>query len=236
MFYLDLDEVARLVALRWLSHRPWSLRTFLPSDHLALEAHASDVESLAERVRQFVSKRTGMSLDGPVRLLTQLRQFGYYFSPLNLFYCFDRGGGVQAVVAEVGNTPWREQHLYVLWEGNRSDVAGEARHAYAHGKEFHVSPFMPMQVEYQWRIGLPGESLDVSIANRTLLGEKLFDASMRLSRRSLSGAHLWRHALRFPWATVQIITAIYWQAAKLWCKQCPYYPHPQQAATSIVQK
>ena len=73
---------------------------------------------LADAVRQFVAAETGFRPEGPVRLLTQLRRYGYYFSPLNLYYCFDRDGEtVEVVVAEVSNTPWLERHCYLLWGG-----------------------------------------------------------------------------------------------------------------------
>ena len=95
------------------------------------------------------------------RLLTQLRHFGIYFSPLNVFYCFDEDDESSvAVVAEVSNTPWNERHCYVLWEGNRLP---NSVNRYSHPKAFHVSPFMGMDSEYQWRVPPPGDSLDLSI-------------------------------------------------------------------------
>ena len=75
---------------------------------------------LATSVRDLVESETGNRPQGSIRVLTQLRYWGYYFSPLNLFYCFDtEGETVEAIVAEVSNTPWGERHCYVLWEGNR---------------------------------------------------------------------------------------------------------------------
>lgn len=236
MLYLDLDEVARLLAAGWLSSRSWSLRSFLPSDHRALACRSGSGEPqqrLAQRVHRVVLDHTGVHLAGPVRLLTQLRQFGYYFSPLNLFYCFDHDEILQAIVAEVSNTPWREQHLYVLWAGNRSDVGSQPEHVHAHQKDFHVSPFMPMQVEYDWRILTPGESLSVAIASRDEQGDSFFSAAMNLARRPLDRATLRRTALHYPWMTAQVVAAIYWQAAKLWWKKCPYYPHPQPSPMNL---
>ena len=98
-----------------------------------------------------VEERTGWRPVGPIRLLTLLRNWGYYFSPLSLYYCFDRAGQtVDAVVAEVSNTPWRERHWYVLWQGNRIGEPSQLR--FRHPKGFHVSPFMDMDMQYEWHL------------------------------------------------------------------------------------
>ena len=87
-----------------------------------------------------------------------LRNWGHYFSPLSLYYCFDRSGQtVDAVVAEVTNTPWHERHWYVLWQGNRIGEPSQLR--FRHPKGFHVSPFMDMDMLYEWHLDEPGAQL-----------------------------------------------------------------------------
>jgi hypothetical protein len=169
-----------------------------------------------------------MRPEGPIRLLTQLRYFGYYFSPLNLFYCYDEEGlRIEAVVAEVNNTPWNEQHCYVLWQGNR--IAGERRLRFRHPKAFHVSPFMGMESQYDWRLSEPGEHVVVHIAT-SQQGQRQFDASMSLRRRPLARAELRSALIRYPWMTARIMTAIYYQAWRLWLKKVPFFPHPRASA------
>jgi DUF1365 family protein len=151
-------------------------------------------------------------------------------SPLNLFYVFDElDQRVEFIVAEVNNTPWNERYCYVLWQGNRTDSDGNQH--YAHGKQFHVSPFMSMDVDYHWQLGEPGNDLEVHLANYRR-AEKIFDAGMILRRRELSRQQLRRMTIRYPLMTAQITRGIYYQALKLWWKKCPIYKHPKKLNNS----
>ncbi len=223
--YLDLDEVDQLLASRWLlSGSRFSPASFLRADHFG--DHDLSVKEAALRL---VEQITGTRPNGPVRALTQLRHFGIYFSPLNVIYCFDDDGDSPvAVVAEVSNTPWNERHCYVLWEGNRLP---NSLHRYAHPKSFHVSPFMGMDSEYQWRVGSPGTRLGLSIGC-CRDGQRLFHADLHLTRAPLTDGQLARSLLRRPVAAVQILGAIYYQALRLWIKKCQFYPHPQTLPAS----
>jgi DUF1365 family protein len=117
--------------------------------------HLGDRAPLDQAVRDLVAARTGRRPEGRIALLTQLRYLGYVFNPVSFFYCFDAAGAsVEAIVAEVTNTPWLERHCYVL------PRQGEALQ-FLTPKEFHVSPFQPMEQEYDWRFDEPGERLRV---------------------------------------------------------------------------
>jgi DUF1365 family protein len=227
MVYLDLDELPSLVGRGGLiASRKYSAGSLLRSDHLF-----DNSLSLGTEVRQIVQEQTGTSPTGPIRLLTQLRYCGYYFSPLNVFYVFDEGDTrVQYVVAEVNNTPWKERHCYVLWDGNRTGQADSLQ--FSHAKEFHVSPFMGMEMEYRWSLSEPGETSTIQLANLED-SRNVFDAGMTLRRRELNKQQLRRMTVRYPFMTAQIGAAIYFQALRLWWKKCPFYPHPKQHSTSI---
>ncbi len=223
--YLDLDEVDQLVASRWLlSDSRFSPASFRRADHFG--DHSLSIKEAAHRL---VEQVTGRRPCGPVRALTQLRHFGVYFSPINVFYCFEADDQTPvAVVAEVSNTPWNERHCYVLWEGNR---VKNSRSRYAHPKSFHVSPFMGMDSEYQWRIGSPGRRLGLSIGC-CRDGQRIFHADLHLRRAPLTDGQLARSLFRRPVAAVQILGAIYYQALRLWMKKCQFYPHPQTLPTT----
>ena len=134
---------------------------------------------------------------------------------------------LQAVVAEVQNTPWLQRHCYVLWHGNQVGAGPDAE--YRHPKSFHVSPFMGMDVEYRWRLSVPGERLRIGIDN-TQGNCPLFRASMALRRLPLSRSTQSIMHWRYPLMTVRITAAIYLQAFSLWRKKCPFYPHTRHRA------
>jgi DUF1365 family protein len=219
--YLDLDELPQLLrGGTFLYRASFSPGSFCRGDHLGDPA-----VPLAEAVRELVATEAGERPEGPIRLLTQLRRYGCYFSPLNLYYCFDRDDkGVEAVVAEVSNTPWLEQHCYVLWQGNR--VGSSDRLQFRHRKEFHVSPFLDMDFDYHWQLNEPQETLKVNLANHRS-GQRVFSAAMVVHRRPLTRSQIVRSWLRYPWMTGQVVLAIYYEALRLWMKKCPYYPPPE---------
>jgi len=130
-------------------------------------------------------------------------------------------------VAEVSNTPWRETCWYVLSDRNRRGDSGELQ--FSHAKRFHVSPFMDMDLHYDWQLSPPGSRLVSSITSRKG-DERIFEASLSLSRRPLSRMQLVRVLLRYPWMTGRIVLAIYYQAFRLWRKRCPFYPHPKHGS------
>ena len=223
MMYLDLDELPRLFRRRWLwSARRPALARFRREDHLG----PAD-QPLAEAVRDLVVRETGRRPDGPIRLLTNLRYFGYGFNPVSFYYCFAANGrDVDFIVAEVNNTPWGEQTTYVLACDDTNARGSGWR--FSDDKKMHVSPFMPMDIRYDWALAPPQDRLSVHIAN-SQAGERVFDAGMVLRRREITGRSLAGVLLRFPLMTVRVITAIHWQALLLWLKRCPVHTHPGQA-------
>ena len=110
MMYLDLDELPGLFDRFWLwSARGFNLAWFRRSDHMAAEE-----SSLKTAVLDHIEHETGMRPGGPVCLLSHLRYFGFGFTPVSFYYCFDEDGDtLAAVVAEV-NTPWDMQYRWRL--------------------------------------------------------------------------------------------------------------------------
>lgn len=229
MVYLDLAELDTVFRGRWLwSTRRRALARFDRADHLGDPAVPLD-----RAVRDLVEERTGRRPAGAVRLLTHLRYFGHCFNPVSFYYCFDAGDTcIEAIVAEVNNTPWGEQHCYVLREPSGPPTAGYQR--YRSDKVFHVSPFMPMELEYDWGFSTPGDHLNVHMRLHGTGADnaKVFDATMQLARAPATGMRLAGILARFPFMTLQVVAAIHWQAFRLWLKGVPVHTHPAQPAAA----
>jgi len=229
MLYLDLDELPGVFdgARLWSARRP-ALAWFRRKDYLGPAALPLD-----EAVRARVEAETGVRPDGPVRMLTHLRYFGYCMNPVRFYYCWDRTGKrVETVVAEVHNTPWGERHCYVLPQEHDHGNAGHKR--YFPDKLMHVSPFMEMDVDYDWRFNAPGQALTVHMENARQ-GRKIFDATLVLEREEISGAALARALAAYPLMTLKVVAAIHWQALKLWLKGAPVHDHPDKGQPATGQ-
>jgi hypothetical protein len=218
---LDLGELDAVFQGRWLwsVERP-NLASFRRADHLRRP------EPLADAVREVVSQQLHFRPAGPIRLLTNLRYFGYCFNPISVYYCYGPDGAeLEAIVAEVHNTPWGEEYLRAF------DPRGCPRDGdyflVELDKEFHVSPFMPMDMRYTWRFTAPAEKLAIRMEDFRR-GTKVLDVTLDLARAPLDGSGLAGALLRWPFMTGKVIAAIYWQALRIKAKGVPYYPHPTE--------
>jgi DUF1365 family protein len=228
LMYLDLSELEHVFDKRLLwSAKRAAIAWFKRSDHLGDPTVPLDSE-----VRALVEREIGWRPSGRITLLTHLRYFGYCMNPVSFYYCWnDADGKLEAIVAEVSNTPWGERHCYVL------DARGKtARHLrFAFEKGFHVSPFMAMEQMYAWKFTTPGESLNVHMENYES-GTKVFDAAMHLDAVPITGRSLARVLASYPFMTGRIILAIYWQALQLARKRVPFHDHPKRSMPREVRR
>jgi DUF1365 family protein len=213
---LDLDELASAFAAHPLfAPRPRAPIGFDRRDHLYAPA-----EPLAEEARSLVAAELGRRPEGAVRLLTMPRSFGFGYNPVSFHFLSDADDETVALMAEVTNTPWGERTHYVL-EREPGAERIEGRSA----KRMHVSPFMPMEQAYEWSATVPGERLEIGIANEQG-GERVFAARLALKRRGLERAALSRVMLRYPPQTLATLARIYWNAARLRLRGLRPFPHP----------
>ncbi|HVN99614.1 MAG TPA: DUF1365 domain-containing protein [Steroidobacteraceae bacterium] len=225
LLWLDLAELPTVFEDRWLwsVERP-NLGCYRREDYLGDPRLPLD-----EAVRDCVAAQAGRRPQGPIRLLTQLRLYGLGFNPVSFYYCYDaRGERVEAIVAEITNTPWNQRHRYVV-TASTDPPAGERaageRLRSRFDKCFHVSPFMPMQMQYEWTFTEPGDELGIVMVNRRA-ERAVFSATLRLRRQPMTGPALAALLLNVPASGLGMLARIYWQALRLRLRGTPYFAPP----------
>ena len=220
MMYLDLSELDEVFASRWL----WSTNHFNLA-YLRRKDHFGDPSiTLDQAVRDLVAEKTGTPCQGPIRMLSHLRYWGYCFNPATFYYCYDQSGKeLETIIVEIHNTPWGEVFCYVL-ERKNEQREGETR-THRFNKDFHVSPFMDMDISYTWQFEEPGDDLKVLMMDFRD-NEKLFEAELTLQRREINAQNLAAVLIKHPLMTFKVTAGIYWQALRLWQKGSPFYTHP----------
>lgn len=208
----------------------WSARRPAPAWFRRADYHGPADTDLGECVRQTVAAKRGFRPEGAICLLTHPRYWGYVFNPVSIYYCFAAAGDrLDAILAEVNNTPWGERHTYCFDCREQQGQPGNF-YRFQFPKAFHVSPFLPMQVDYRWNLSQPGETLSAHIGDH-IDGKKVFDATLTLERRDITGGTLARALLAYPLMTTKVVAAIHWQALRLYLKKTPFHPHPKHTTS-----
>ncbi|WP_136798773.1 DUF1365 domain-containing protein [Desulfosediminicola ganghwensis] len=220
LMYLDLGELDQVFRGRLL----WSAKK-MNLAFLRRKDHFGDPRiTIEDSVRLLVEEKTGKRPEGAIRMLTHLRYFGHCFNPATFYYCFDEGGEqVETIVLEVHNTPWGEVHCYVIPCSENNSDGKSWRFALA--KEFHVSPFLPMDIDYEWSFTPPGEQLQVLMVDYHE-NKRIFEAELELSQLPITGGSLRRMLVVYPLMTMKVTAGIYWQALRLWLRGAQFYSHP----------
>lgn len=221
-----LHDLCNLPALdatsRLFSSNRFNLIQFRRNDYLG------DAKTpLHTAVQDTASQALGYHCHDHVFLLSMPRMWGHSFNPVSFYFLVDRQSAqLNAIVAEITNTPWDQRHSYVLDARQQTGPNYDFRFS----KTFHVSPLLPMDMDYHWRFLVRDDHLGVVMhVNRNQ--QQVFSARMALKLETASAANLTRLAWRYPWQSLAKLRAIYWQALILRLKGARFYPHPETNQT-----
>jgi DUF1365 family protein len=212
LFWLKLSELDQLnQEVKGFSNKQngFSPVKFLRSDYLGASEQTLETSVLAR-----MSELNGSELNGDIYFLGQLRTFSWYFSPVNFYFLRNNEGLYTHMLAEVSNTPWDKRHHYLV------DLAKQENCE----KAFHVSPFNPMDMMYQWKIKQPDTNLRLHLS--CIKENKHFEAALNMKREPLTTKTLRSALISIPSMTLKTVAGIYWQAVKLFFKRIPIYMHP----------
>ena len=205
--FLDLDEINELEKeISFFSYNKFNILSFFDKDH-----GNRDGSSIKDWIIQVLQKKNISTKNIKIKILCYPRIFGYVFNPLSIFFIYDTDSNPIAILYEVKNT-FGEQHTYVFKINIKDQhISNNCK------KKFYVSPFMDLESKYFFKVLIPNERLSVIIDQRDKDGKLLF-ASQDGERVKISSKNLLISYLKHPLMTLKIISAIHYEALKLWIK------------------
>lgn len=221
---IDLDELDAVAGrLRFFSRNRFNLIAFHDRDYGDRSG-----SSLRQQVEGHL-EAAGIAHDGgPIRLLTMPRIFGHVFNPISTWFCHACDGSLTATIYEVTNT-FGDRHFYVIRATERTN--GTVHQSC--DKALYVSPFMDINMRYDFALRPPGEGVALSITGSDS-GGKLIVASFIGKRRALNDRALLKLLFGIPLMTLRVVAGIHWEALNLWLKGNAVRHHPIPPEANIT--
>tara|TARA_Y100000996_G_scaffold406968_1_gene384002 strand:- start:1584 stop:2351 length:768 start_codon:yes stop_codon:yes gene_type:complete len=205
--FLDLSEIEQISKnIFFFSYNKFNLISFYNVDH-----GSRDGSNLKDWVFKNIKKHGIENSNIRIKLLCYPRILGYVFNPLSIFFIYDKNSSLVAILYEVKNT-FGEQHTYVFKVKKQKKIIQNNCK-----KKFFVSPFMDLNSSYYFKVLYPEDTLSVIIDQRDENGKLLF-ASQEGKRINFSSKNLFFLYLKHPLMTLKIISAIHFEALRLWIK------------------
>ncbi|WP_372741040.1 DUF1365 domain-containing protein [Neptunomonas sp.] len=223
---LDLDELARLDKQRFFSVNSFNLFSFHEKDH------GSGKNDLPAHIRALLTERGFASATHNIRLLCYPRILGYTFNPLSTYFCYNSDAELEVILYEVSNT-FGSRHTYLLEAKPNTDQVRQRC-----DKLMYVSPFMPMQTSYNFRIQPPNKRVAVCIRQTERTDSEtetqpILHATFTGEYCALNDQSLLSVFFQYPLMTLKVMAGIHWEALKLWRKKLTLQPRDTGKSHSI---
>ncbi|WP_407303835.1 DUF1365 domain-containing protein [Acinetobacter sp.] len=225
--WFDPDQLESITAKSWLwSCRRWNILNLYPADFLT--AYQG---TLRQKVQKALLQYTNTLLlpTWQIRILALPRCLGFRFNSVVFYFILDQDHQPLFILSEITNTPWNERQVYVHDCRDQAEIHGDFQdYEFDFGKSFHVSPFMPMEIDYRWRFNF-SETLNVIHMQLFQQQQLIFDATLRFCLNSITfPSQLHRYAVMHSIEPFKMVVSIYVQALQLWWKKVPFYRHPKK--------
>ncbi|TDR22689.1 DUF1365 domain-containing protein [Marinicella litoralis] len=216
----DLNHLDQWMAsAKYWRHNAWSIFSLKDTDYIN-----SEQSPIIDKVKKYLETQTQEKFNGQVYLFTHPRFLGYGFNSVSFYFCYQNNQLVH-IVSEINNTPWGEKKLY-LHACQSVQQSSLGHHCFEFKKQFHISPFVGMDIDYSWDFYVDDKSLKVKM-KLMQDGVNILNVILdtKITPRMDNKTHKFPFKLLFqPW---KMAAGIYWQAFKLWIKKVPFYSHPQ---------
>lgn len=189
--------------------------------------------TLHQSVYKKIQQQTGKKFQGKAYLLTSLSYWGYCYNPVSFYICYSHNGKLEFILSEIHNTPWGERFTYVHDVSsslNKVSSQGENKTSdklqFKFDKQFHVSPFMPMGLQYDWEFQIDQKKILIKM-NLHQQKKSIFNATLDLKGEELTSNKANKLPFYYPFMCLRVLFAIYWHALRLRVKGVTFFDHPK---------
>jgi hypothetical protein len=218
----DLDSLDELFA----RSKVWSLNKFNIVSLRNKDYINASPDGIKAKAKAYIEKRTKHNFNGKIFLFTHPRYMGFGFNSVNFYFCYENNNLVY-ILSEINNTPWKQKHLYFHdVQDSKIDTKMRAtEYVFEFQKEFHISPFVDMAIDYLWKFNINSENFSVSMQLKKQ-GKPLMHVNLKTTLTPILENDPFKWMLRKPFQALKMFAGIYWQAFKLWLKKVPFFIHP----------